>query len=60
MTMWKMIIGQSVYKLAVIFMLYFVGDKLLDPHLDHTNEDHRSKQLSTVVINTFVWIQIFK
>lgn len=57
--MWKMILGQSVYKLAVIFMLYFAGDNLLDAHLDSVDMEHRSKQLSTVVFNTFVWMQIF-
>ncbi|KAJ5577599.1 uncharacterized protein N7459_006563, partial [Penicillium hispanicum] len=58
-TMWKMILGQAIYQLAVTFMLYFAGDKLLGSHLDHTDLDHRSKQLSTVVFNTFVWMQIF-
>jgi Ca2+-transporting ATPase len=59
MNMWKMILGQTVYKLAVIFMLYFAGDQLLNPHLDGNHPDLRSKQLSTVVFNTFVWMQIF-
>ncbi|KAJ5742347.1 hypothetical protein N7533_011756 [Penicillium manginii] len=59
MTMWKMILGQTVYKLTVIFILYFAGDKLLGAHLDNSDLDHRSKQLSTVVFNTFVWMQIF-
>lgn len=57
--MWKMILGQSVYKLAIIFTLYFTGDNLLDAHLDSVDMGHRSKQLSTVVFNTFVWMQIF-
>lgn len=59
MNMWKMIIGQTVYKLAVIFMLYFAGDQLLDPQLDNKDPELRSKQLSTVVFNTFVWMQVF-
>ncbi|KAJ5692783.1 Calcium-transporting ATPase 2 [Penicillium macrosclerotiorum] len=59
LTMWKMILGQAVYQLAVTFMLYFAGEKLLGSVLDDTNPDHRSKQLSTVVFNTFVWMQIF-
>lgn len=45
--MWKMILGQSVYKLAIIFMLYFAGDNLLNAHLDSVDMEHRSKQLST-------------
>ncbi|KAK5788074.1 hypothetical protein VI817_009032 [Penicillium citrinum] len=59
LAMWKMILGQSVYKLAIIFTLYFTGDNLLDAHLDSVDMGHRSKQLSTVVFNTFVWMQIF-
>ena len=56
--MWKMILGQAVYQLAITFMLYFAGEKLLGAHLTG-DADHRSKQLSTVVFNTFVWMQIF-
>ncbi|KAI2792747.1 Calcium-transporting ATPase 2 [Penicillium oxalicum] len=59
LTMWKMILGQAIYQLAVTFMLYFAGDQLLGAHLDSTDLDLRSKQLSTVVFNTFVWMQIF-
>ncbi|KAJ6166818.1 hypothetical protein N7470_002265 [Penicillium chermesinum] len=59
LTMWKMILGQALYQLAVTFMLYFAGDKLLSAHLDSTDMDVRAKQLSTVVFNTFVWMQIF-
>lgn len=54
-----MILGQAVYQLAVTFMLYFAGDKLLGAHLDSVDMAHRTKQLSTVVFNTFVWMQIF-
>jgi Ca2+-transporting ATPase len=57
--MWKMILGQAIYQLAVTFMLYFAGDQLLGAHLDDTDLAHRSKQLSTVVFNTFIWMQIF-
>jgi Ca2+-transporting ATPase len=59
MNMWKMILGQTIYKLAVIFMLYFSGDQLLSPQLESNNPELRAKQLSTVVFNTFVWMQIF-
>ncbi|KAF3387642.1 Calcium-transporting ATPase 2 [Penicillium rolfsii] len=59
LTMWKMILGQAIYQLAVTFMLYFAGDHLLDAQLDDTDPVHRAKQLSTVVFNTFVWMQIF-
>ncbi|KAJ5760897.1 hypothetical protein N7520_008053 [Penicillium odoratum] len=59
LTMWKMILGQSVYKLAVTFMLYFAGDQILNAHLVSDDPALRAKQLSTVVFNTFVWMQIF-
>lgn len=59
MTMWKMILGQAIYQLAVTFMLYFAGDKLLDAHLPDADPGLRASQLSTVVFNTFVWMQIF-
>lgn len=58
LTMWKMILGQAVYQLAITFMLYFAGDKILDAHLSSEHE-LRAKQLATVVFNTFVWMQIF-
>ncbi|CAG7982415.1 unnamed protein product [Penicillium salamii] len=58
LTMWKMILGQAVYQLAITFMLYFAGDKLLGSHLS-AEPELRQKELSTVVFNTFVWMQIF-
>ncbi|KAK4871350.1 hypothetical protein LT330_000587 [Penicillium expansum] len=58
LTMWKMILGQAVYQLAITFMLYFAGDKLLSAHLS-SEPELRAKQLATVVFNTFVWMQIF-
>jgi Ca2+-transporting ATPase len=54
--MWKMIIGQAIYQLAVTFMLYFAGDKLLGSSL---GTDNRQLKLDTIVFNTFVWMQIF-
>lgn len=59
LTMWKMILGQAVYQLAVTFMLYFAGDRLLNAQLSATDPALRATQLSTVVFNTFVWMQIF-
>lgn len=56
MTMWKMILGQAVYQLAITFMLYFAGNRLLGSCLSATNGQ---KELNTIVFNTFVWMQIF-
>ena len=47
--MWKMIFGQSIVQLAVIFTLNFAGSKLFPDWDDPT--------LKTVVFNTFVWLQ---
>ena len=49
-TMWKMIIGQSIYQLAVTLLLNFAGTKI-------TGYSGGYKQ--TLIFNTFVWMQIF-
>ncbi|KIH89256.1 Ca2+-transporting ATPase [Sporothrix brasiliensis 5110] len=53
-TMWKMIIGQALYQLAITFLLFFGGQKVL-PQREHATVD----QVQTLVFNTFVWMQIF-
>ncbi|KAF4976802.1 hypothetical protein FZEAL_6583 [Fusarium zealandicum] len=50
-TMWKMIIGQSIYQLIVSFVLFFAGPKFLS---------YPEAQLRTLVFNAFVFMQIFK
>lgn len=50
-TMWKMILGQSIYQLAVIFTLQYAGSKLWSEASD--------KQAQTVVFNTYMFIQLF-
>ncbi|KAI8959899.1 plasma membrane calcium-transporting ATPase [Daldinia sp. FL1419] len=54
--MWKMIIGQAIYQLAVTFVLHFAGASILgyDP-----NNQTQKTELNTMVFNTFVWMQIF-
>ena len=56
LTMWKMIIGQSIFQLVVTFILHFAGSGILN--YDPQNEDEM-RQLTTLVFNTFVWMQIF-
>ncbi|KAK3292240.1 uncharacterized protein B0H64DRAFT_426413 [Chaetomium fimeti] len=51
LTMWKMILGQSVYQLAACLTLHFAGPSFLD---------YPQAQLATLVFNTFVFMQIFK
>jgi Ca2+-transporting ATPase len=55
-TMWKMIIGQSIYQLVVTFTLHFAGARILDYDMTDTA---KVAQLRTIVFNTFVWMQIF-
>ncbi|PWY86573.1 calcium transporting ATPase [Aspergillus sclerotioniger CBS 115572] len=55
-TMWKMILGQSIYKLALCFTLYFAGDRILDYD---TSIPQKQLELDTIIFNTFVWMQIF-
>jgi Ca2+-transporting ATPase len=51
LTMWKMIIGQSIYQLAVGLTLHFAGPSFLD---------YPEPERRTLVFNTFVFMQIFK
>ncbi|KAI1971670.1 plasma membrane calcium [Ophidiomyces ophidiicola] len=57
MTMWKMIVGQSIYQLAITFTLYFAGARILN--YDVANHPALQKELDTIIFNTFVWMQIF-
>ena len=53
-TMWKMIIGQSLFKLVILLILHFGGERIFSYHLVG-----EKAQLRTMVFNTFVWMQIF-
>jgi len=55
-TMWKQITGQNIYKLTVIFVLYFAGGDILS--YDLSNPD-KQLELHTLIFNVFVWMQIF-
>lgn len=57
-TMWKMIIGQAIYQLAITFMLYYGSPKGILP-LPGPNDVPPKDQQATLVFNTFVWMQIF-
>lgn len=64
LNMWKMIIGQSIFQLAVTLILYFAGESFL-PFVNRAEaspgqkQAERHDQLQTLVFNTFVWMQIF-
>lgn len=53
-TMWKMIMGQAIYQLAITLLLYFGAEKILS-----YESAHEKAQVPTLVFNTFVWMQIF-
>ncbi|AEO60747.1 hypothetical protein MYCTH_2310289 [Thermothelomyces thermophilus ATCC 42464] len=53
LTMWKMILGQCVYQLAVTLTLHFAGPSLLP-------SSYSEPQQHTLVFNVFVFMQIFK
>lgn len=53
-TMWKMILGQAVFQLLITFIVYFGKESVL-PGPDDLTEG----EVSTLVFNTFVWMQIF-
>ncbi|KAG6016185.1 hypothetical protein E4U54_002092 [Claviceps lovelessii] len=53
-TMWKMILGQSLYQLAVVFVVHYAGWDIFDPHTETEIE-----KLQTLVFNIYVWMQFF-
>ncbi|SPO06787.1 related to calcium-translocating P-type ATPase(PMCA-type),putative [Cephalotrichum gorgonifer] len=57
MNMWKMIIGQALYQIAVSLILYFAGTKIFG--YDFVENPHQKEELDTMVFNAFVWMQIF-
>lgn len=57
-SMWKMIIGQSINQLVITFILHFAGHQLFFGNRELTN--HEDKQLDAMTFNTFVWLQFWK
>lgn len=53
-TMWKMMIGQSIYQLVVTLVLNFAGMSIFG-----YTTSKQGDELETTVFNTFVWMQIF-
>jgi Ca2+-transporting ATPase len=52
--MWRNIIGQAVYQLAVLIVLQTMGKEIL--HLNHDNAD---RLLNTMIFNAFVFCQVW-
>ncbi|CAG8725265.1 11539_t:CDS:2, partial [Cetraspora pellucida] len=70
--MWKMIIGQSIFQLAITLILLYAADDIVGHGLDsdptnshnptnsHTEPNsNKPTTLNTLVFNTFVMLQIF-
>ncbi|KAK3306245.1 calcium-translocating P-type ATPase [Chaetomium strumarium] len=56
-TMWKMILGQSIYQLAVIFSLHYAGRGVFTA--SGADEGVRDVQHHTLVFNTYMMMQLF-
>ncbi|KAJ1671071.1 plasma membrane calcium, partial [Coemansia sp. RSA 25] len=56
-TMWKNIIGQSIFQVVVCFLTLYAADDIF--HLHTVESSHDMLVLRTLVFNTFAWMQIF-
>ncbi|KKZ68561.1 Ca2+-transporting ATPase [[Emmonsia] crescens] len=59
LTMWKMIIGQSIYQLVVIFILNFAGQNILNYDFEGDDFENEKARFKALIFNTFVFMQIF-
>lgn len=53
-TMWKMILGQAMYQLLVVFLVHYVGWDVFNP-----DSADQVEKLQTLVFNIYVWMQFF-
>lgn len=60
MEMWKMIIGQAIYKTVPALVLHFAGRQILGLNgQDEATRIEEDNELNTLVFNAFVFSQIF-
>ncbi|PGH01481.1 calcium-translocating P-type ATPase, PMCA-type [Helicocarpus griseus UAMH5409] len=59
LTMWKMIIGQSIFQLVVVFILNFAGANILNYTFQGPHGEDELGRFKTLIFNTFVFMQIF-
>lgn len=57
-SMWKMILGQSINQLIITFILHFAGKQIFFGSGPIMN--HEQKQLDAMTFNAFVWLQFWK
>ncbi|OBT89215.1 hypothetical protein VE02_04275 [Pseudogymnoascus sp. 03VT05] len=53
-TGWKMIIGQAIYQLIAVMILYYKGNEMLG-----YTQPEDMERLQTLIFNAFVWMQVF-
>ena len=53
-TMWKMILGQAIYQLVIVFTLHYAGEAFFT-----TATETQAQQLQTLVFNTYMFMQVF-
>ncbi|XP_022184432.1 plasma membrane calcium-transporting ATPase 1 isoform X1 [Nilaparvata lugens] len=58
-TMWKNVLGQTIYQLGVIFFLLFAGDKVLGIPSGRDSDSFEPTQHYTIIFNTFVIMTLF-
>lgn len=58
-SMWKMILGQSITQLIVTFVLHFCGQQIFFGK-GSIIDNHQQLQLDAMTFNTFVWLQFWK
>ncbi|KAF2664885.1 calcium-translocating P-type ATPase [Microthyrium microscopicum] len=62
-TMWKTIIGQTIYQLIVTLVMFFAGKKFIPPFNNMSAAELKSDKntllFNTLIFNVFVWMQIF-
>lgn len=57
--MWKMIIGQAIFQIVVVFILMFAGPRRLFGWLSDGPENAVTARWNSTIFNMFVWFQIF-
>lgn len=57
--MWKMIIGQAIFQIAVVFIMMFTGPTTLFGWLSDGPEADVTRRWNSTIFNMFVWFQIF-
>lgn len=58
-SMWKMIIGQSILQIIVSFVLLEMGSSMIDNITPGKTDEEMRKTLRTLIFNTFVFFQLF-